>query len=108
MIVFGIRHDADARGEWSRYVIDSVNILNEQLASEGKSFYYGEIDVRQQVIDGKYLCDMYGWVVDKADAAAFEPVWLADRDADLEQYPFAFVSWHADEDGKPRAIIDAD
>lgn len=58
---FGIRYTDDMTGEYSEYVIDSVDLLNSQLAPHGMSFFFDTIDVRQQIIGGKHCWDMFGW-----------------------------------------------
>lgn len=42
---YGIRYTSDLTGEYSEYVIDSVDLLNLQLASHGMSFFFDTIDV---------------------------------------------------------------
>ena len=106
--VFGIRHTADLTGEFSDFVIDSVNLLNEQLADESRCFLFDTVDVRQQVIGGSKVWDMYGWVVDKADLDKVEPAWLADEDERIDEFaPEAYecATW-VDEGGKPVATFD--
>lgn len=108
MTTFGIRHEADTTGEWSQYVIDSVNLLNEHLNPSGKYFYFDEIDVAQQDIGGYKVWDMYGWVVDGEQRADFEPLWLADVDrhaapdgsCPLDRFCDFTVKWE-DRDGAP-------
>ena len=102
---FGIRYASDLTGEYSEYVIDSVDLLNLQLAPHGMSFFFDTIDVRQQIIGGKHCWDMFGWVLPDEDIAEFEPVWLAGQDEKLEDYDYAFVDWE-DRGGNPYAVID--
>lgn len=42
---FGIRYANDLTGEYSKYVVDSVDLLNAQLASHDMSFFFDTIDV---------------------------------------------------------------
>lgn len=112
MTEFGIRHEADATGEWSDFVIDSVRLLNEQLAPEGLSFYFDEVNVAQKIIDDHKVWDMYGWAVSGDEAAEFERLWLADADessaADgttpMDKFCDVSVSW-GERDGRPYARI---
>lgn len=51
MGVFGIRYEADLRNdEWTDYLVDSVNLLNERFNPQDKYFYFDEIDVHQQIM----------------------------------------------------------
>lgn len=104
---FGIRYEGDLTGEYSEYVIDSVDLLNSQLAPHGMSFFFDTIDVRQQIIGGKHCWDMYGWVVPNEFIEEFEPTWLARKDGELEGYDYVCASWE-DRNGFPHADIDGD
>lgn len=42
---FGIRYANDLTGEFSEYVVDSVDLLNAQLASHDMSFFFDTVDV---------------------------------------------------------------
>lgn len=42
---FGIRYANDLTGEFSEYVVDSVDLLNLQLASHDMSFFFDTVDV---------------------------------------------------------------
>lgn len=42
---FRIRYANDLTDEFSEYVVDSVDLLNAQLASHGMSFFFDTIDV---------------------------------------------------------------
>lgn len=42
---FGIRCANDLTGEYSEYVVDSVDLLNAQLASHGVGFFFDAVDV---------------------------------------------------------------
>ena len=103
--VFGIRHAADLTGDYSDYVIDSVNLLNKQLAPEGKSFLFDTIDVRQQIIGGFKVWDMYGWVVDKNHLSKVEPFWFADEDDMLDGETYVCATW-IERNGQPVATFD--
>lgn len=112
MRVFGIRREADKVGEWSDYVGDSVNLLNEHLSPRGKYFYFDEIDVAQQIIGGYKVWDMYGWVIDESERGEFESLWLAEADrhaapdgsTPLDKFRDVTVIWE-DSDGVPHARI---
>lgn len=104
---FGIRYAGDLTGEYSEYVIDSVDLLNLQLAPHGMSFFFDTIDVRQQIIGGKHCWDMFGWVVPSGLAPDFEPIWLAGEDEKLGSYDYVCASWK-DRGGEPHAAIDGD
>ena len=54
-----------------------MSLLNKRFNPQGRYFYFDEGDVAQQIIDGHKVFDMYGWVVDEADVAEFEQLWLA-------------------------------
>lgn len=104
---FGIRYASDLTGEYSEYVVDSVDLLNAQLAPHGMSFFFDSCDFRQQVINGKHCWDMYGWVVPNDRAAEFERIWLANDDERLDDYDYVCASWK-DRGGEPHATIDGD
>ena len=95
-------------GEYSEYVIDSVDLLNAQLAPHGMSFFFDTIDVRQQIIGGKHCWDMYGWVVPNEFIEKFEPAWLASEDEELESYNCYVCAKWEDRDGFPHAVIDGE
>lgn len=42
---FGIRYANDLTDELSEYVVDSVDLLNAQLASHDMSFFFDTVDV---------------------------------------------------------------
>ena len=103
---FGIRYTDDLTGEYSEYVVDSVDFLNSQLAPHGMSFFFDTVDVDQQIIGGKHCEDMFGWVVPNGLVPDFEPAWLAGDDEELESYNcYVCASWE-DRDGRPYAAID--
>ena len=103
---FGIRYANDLTDEFSEYVVDSVDLLNAQLAPHGMSFFFDTIDVRQQIIGGKHCWDMFGWVVPNGLVPDFEPTWLAGEDEKLESYScYVCASWE-DRDGMPYAAVD--
>ena len=104
---FGIRYTQDLTGDYSEYVVDSVDLLNLQLASRGMSFFFESCDFRQQVIGGKHCWDMYGWVVPDDAVDDFEPIWLAGGDEKLEGYDYVCASWE-DRGGLPHAVIDGE
>ena len=56
---FGIRYANDLSDEFSEFIIDSVDLLNAQLALHGLSFFFDSIDVDQRVIGGKYCENMF-------------------------------------------------
>ena len=104
----GIRYENDLHGEWSVYVIDSVDLINAQLAPQRMGFFFDSCDFRQQIINGKYCWDMYGWVVPNERIAEFEPIWLASEDEKLdEKYDYVCANWE-DRDGRPYAAIDGE
>lgn len=75
MTEFGIRYEADLHnGVWTDYVVDSVRLLNRQLAPEGRRFYFGEIDVAQKIIGGYKVWDMFGSAVPVSERKDFEPL----------------------------------
>lgn len=45
MAHFGIRYANDLTGEYSKYVVDSVDLLNAQLAPHDMSFFFDTVDV---------------------------------------------------------------
>lgn len=103
---FGIRYASDLTGEYSEYVIDSVDLLNLQLAPHGMSFFFDTIDVRQQIIGGKHCWDMFGWAIPNDEVSEFEPIWLAGEDEKLEGYDsYVCANWE-DRGGNPHAAID--
>lgn len=105
---FGIRYTDDLAGEYSEYVIDSVDLLNLQLAPHGMSFFFDTIDVHQQIIGGKHCWDMFGWTIPNDEVSEFEPIWLAGEDEKLEGYnSYVCASWE-DRDGIPHAVIDGE
>lgn len=60
MVHFGIRYTEDLTDEFSKFIVDSVDLLNAQLAPHGMSFFFDMVDVDQRVIDGKHSEDMFG------------------------------------------------
>ena len=42
---FGIRYANDLTDEFSEYVVDSVDLLNAQLASHGVGFFFDAVDL---------------------------------------------------------------
>ena len=105
---FGIRYAEDLSSRYSEYIIDSVDLLNAQLASHEMSFFFDSCDFRQQIIDGKHCWDMYGWAVPNDLVPEFEPIWLASEDEKLESYnSYVCASWE-DRDGLPHAVIDGE
>lgn len=108
MAHFGIRYANDLTDEFSEYVVDSVDLLNAQLASHDMSFFFDTIDVHQQIIGGKHCWDMFGWAVPNDSVLEFEPIWLASEDEKLESYDsYVCANW-GDRDGKPYAAIDGE
>lgn len=105
---FGIRYTSDLTSEYSEYVIDSVDLLNAQLAPHGMRFFFDSCDFRQRIIGGKHCWDMYGWTIPDDSVPEFEPAWLAGEDEKLESYnAYVCVSWE-NRDGKPHAVIDGE
>ena len=104
---FGIRYEGDLTGRYSDYVIDSVDLLNAQLAPHNRGFFFDGVDFRQQIINGKHCWDMYGWVVPNELIEEFEPIWLAGENDMLEGYDYVCASWE-DRKGFPHAVIDSD
>ena len=104
---FGIRYESDLTDRFSDYIIESVDLLNAQLAPHGMSFFFDTIDVRQQIIGGKHCWDMFGWVVPNDLVLDFELTWLARKDGELEGYDYVCASWE-DRNGFPHAVIDGD
>lgn len=80
MSVFGIRNEAQDNPIFGDYVVDLVNLLNKRFNPQSKYFFFDEGDVAQQNIGGHKVFDMYGRVVDEADVAEFEALWLANVD----------------------------
>ena len=93
--------------EFSEYIVDSVDLLNSQLAPHNMGFFFDSVDFRQQVIGGKHCWDMYGWVVPNELIEEFEPIWLAGENDMLEGYDYVCASW-GDRNGFPHAVIDGD
>ena len=104
---FGIRSENDLTDEFSEYIVDSVDLLNSQLAPHNMGFFFDSVDFRQQVIGGKHCWDMYGWVVPNELIEEFEPIWLAGENDMLEGYDYVCASW-GDRNGFPHAVIDGD
>lgn len=105
---FGIRYANDLTDEFSEYVVDSVDLLNAQLASHDMSFFFDTIDVHQQIISGKHCWDMFGWAVPNGLVPEFEPIWLASEDEKFdEKYDYVCAKWE-EHDGKPYAAIDGE
>ena len=104
---FGIRYENDLTDEFSEYIVDSVDLLNSQLAPHNMGFFFDSVDFRQQVIGGKHCWDMYGWVVPNELIEEFEPIWLAGENDMLEGYDYVCASW-GDRNGSPHAVIDGD
>lgn len=102
---FGIRYTNDLTEEFSEFIVDSVDLLNAQLARHGLSFFFDTIDVDQRVIGGRYCEDMFGWVIPNGLVVEFEPIWLADEDEKLGGYDYVCASWE-DRGGKPYAAVD--
>ena len=114
MGVFGIRYEADLRNdEWTDYLVDSVNLLNERFNPQDKYFYFDEIDVHQQIIGGYKVWDMFGWLIDEAEIAEFEPLWLLDADyshspdvsTPMDKFCDVIITWES-RDGKPYALVE--
>lgn len=104
---FGIRYMEDLRGKYSDFIIDSVNLLNVQLAACEMIFFFDSVDFRQQMIGGKHCWDIYGWAVPNDAVNDFEPIWLSGDDGKLEGYDYVCASWE-DRNGLPHAVIDGD
>ena len=105
---FGIRYENDLTDEFSEYIVDSVDLLNMQLAPHGMSFFFDTIDIDQQVIGGTHCEDMFGWVVPNGLVPEFEPIWLASEDEKLESYnSYVCAKWEAPGE-KPHAIVHGD
>ena len=104
----GIRFATDLTDEWSRYVIDSVELANEALAESGERFYFDTVDVNQQVIGGRCCWDMFGWIVPDEDVDRFEPLWFAryDKAIGILGFEDAIVEFSAGEDGSPVVSFD--
>ena len=45
MTHFGIRYANDLTDEFSEYIVDSVDLLNAQLASNGVGFFFDAVDL---------------------------------------------------------------
>lgn len=95
------------KSDLSVFVTDSVDLLNSQLLKENKRFFFDTVDVRQQVIGGKHVWDMFGWVVPERDVAEFEPLWESDKDSQLDGFDFVSVTW-GESGGKPVATIEVE
>ena len=96
MTVFGTRYESDTKGEFGQYVIDSVALANDALSSKGKRFYLDSVDVEQKEI-GEFFCwDMCGWIVDESDSAAFEGLWIKEKDSELDGFDYTMVTWNDD------------
>lgn len=113
MRVFGIRNGAQDNLIFSDYVVDSVSLLNKRFNPQGRYFYFDEGDVAQQIIGGHKVFDMYGWVVDEADVAEFEALWLANADrkgspdglSPMDRFRHVTVTWE-DHGGEPYALVE--
>ncbi len=103
---FGLRRTIALDAEFSEYVIESVGLINELLVATGRAFIFDTVDVRQQVIDGKHLWDMYGWVgrSDMAEQALCS--WDSGDDSLLDSLDYVSITW-LDDNGAPRMDIDA-
>lgn len=97
---FGIRYESDLTHRYSEYIVDSVDLLNAQLAPHEMGFYLDSVDCRHRMIGGKHCWDMYGWVVPNGAVNDFEPIWLAGDDEKLENYDYVCASWD-DRNGLP-------
>ena len=97
---FGIRYESDLTHRYSEYIVDSVDLLNAQLAPHEMGFYFDSVDRRHRMIGGKHCWDMYGWVVPNGAVNDFEPIWLAGDDEKLENYDYVCASWD-DRNGLP-------
>lgn len=112
MRVFGIRNGAQENPIFGDYVVDSVSLLNKRFNPQGRYFYFDEGDIAQQIIGGHKVFDMYGWVVDEADVAEFEQLWLANADrkgspdgsSPMDRFRHVTVTWE-DHGGKPYALV---
>lgn len=104
--VFGIRHTADLEGEWADWLIDSVGLINAETAKTGKAFLFDTIDVAQRMLNGHKCWDMYGWVVPVDMLAEIEPLWLADKDDEIDSRfdYYAFVGF-AEGKTTPQVLI---
>lgn len=103
---FGIRSERDIGPYDGEYVVDSVKLANEQ-APDGYSFYFDEPDMPEQTIDNKHCIKMFGWLVPKSEAQAFESIWKRRDDDHLDKYDYGVVSFSA-VNGKPVAAYDFD
>lgn len=107
MTVFGTRYESDTKGEFGQYVIDSVALANDALSSKGKRFYLDSVDVEQKEI-GEFFCwDMCGWIVDESDSAAFEDLWIKEKDSELDGFDYTMVTWN-DDGGSPLPVFDTE
>ena len=108
MAYFGIRYANDLTDEFSECIVDSVDLLNAQLAPHDMSFFFDTADVDQHVIGGKHCWDMFGWAVPNGSVPEFGPIWLAGEDEKLdEKCDYVCASWE-DRGGKPYAAIDGE
>ena len=107
MAHFGIRYENDLTDKFSEYIVDSVDLLNAQLAHRDLAFFFDAVDVDQRVIGDMHCEDMFGWVVPNDIVKDFEPIWLAGDDAKLEGYDYVCASWE-DRGGIPHAVIDGE
>ena len=107
MAYFGIRYENDLTDKFSEYIVDSVDLLNAQLAHRDLAFFFDAVDVDQRVIGDMHCEDMFGWVVPNDIVKDFEPIWLAGDDAKLEGYDYVCASWE-DRGGIPHAVIDGE
>lgn len=107
MTVFRTRYESDTKGEFGQYVIDSVTLANDALSGKGKRFYLDSVDVEQKEIGGFFCWDMCGWVVDESDSAAFEDLWIKEKDSELDGFDYAMVTWD-DDGGSPVPVFDTE
>ena len=107
MAPFGIRFESDATGPDGPFIVDSVELLNEQLAPEGKRFFFDTADLGQRMICGRHCWDMFGWVVPEEEIDRFMPDWLAWRDDKLHDFSYVTIDW-TEKDGRPYAEIGYD
>lgn len=113
MRVFGIRNEAQENPIFGDYVVDSACLLNKRFNPQGRYFYFDEGDVTQQIIGGHKAFDMYGWVVDEADVAELEPLWLSNADrkgssdgsSPMDRFRHVTVTWE-DHGGEPYALVE--
>lgn len=108
MTHFGIRYANDLTDEFSEYVVDSVDLLNAQLAPLDMSFFFDTVDVDQRVIGGKHCEDMFGWVVPNDLVSEFKSIWLAGEDEKLESYDSYLCANWENRDGRQYTAIDGE